>query len=436
MCSIFANSLRSHRRYIVALIMLVLPVPLFAQESGSLSITLTPPLFQVTQAPGGAWSSVLRVVNTNKFDLVVTATVQDFRPDGESGNALLGSTGSPEDTHLMSGWFTIPEGEIVVPRGSTGEIPFTLSVPINADPGGHYAAVVVATRPGEVGGGSGAGISTAVTSLFFLRVPGEVIEEGAIRDFYAEDRFLQNAEARFALRFENTGNVHLVPEGSIIITNMWGKERGKIDINKVNTFGNVLPDSTRKFEFTWQGESNPFEFGRYKALATLVYGEDGRQTIYRTTYFWVIPLAQVLPFVFGLVGFVWFVAWSLRRYVRKALALERDRLGLDSLPHSPAQGVMTPRALSERVEPSAPRVTLAVLRRPLVEESVDLRSTPTSSTVPGNVAERPQPTGWVTRNRAVVAFLAIVVIGLGMIGWYFVEVFQSEREFQMEQVKE
>lgn len=306
------------------------PTLLFAEETGSLSMTLTPPLFQVTQAPGGSWSSVLRVVNTNDFDLAVTATVQDFHPDGETGNAVFstGQPAAPGDTHLMSGWITVPSGKIMIKRGTTGEIPFTISVPSDADPGGHYAAILVATDQGSKFSGSGAGISSAISSLFFMRVPGEVIEEGAIRDFYAEQTISQSTDGRFVLRFENDGNVHLVPEGSIIITNMWGKERGRIEINRVNTFGNVLPKSTRKFEFDWHGESNLFEFGRYKALATLVYGESGRQSVSRVAYFWVIPWKQVLPIFGGLLFFVWVVTWSIRRYIRKALLLERERLGI------------------------------------------------------------------------------------------------------------
>ena len=310
----------------------------------------------------------------------------------------------------------------------------TIAVPEDASPGGHYAAIVVATRPGQLEGGSGAGISSGVTSLFFLRVPGDVVEEGAIRDFYAEKSVVQSPSARFALRFENTGNVHLVPEGTIVITNMWGKERGRIDINKVNTFGNVLPESTRKFEFLWEGEPSIFEFGRYEAVATLVFGEQSRQTVYRTTYLWVIPWKQVLPIFLSLALFVWFITWSVRRYVKKALELERERLGLssrDEVP-TPHSRFATPLTFSKDKEP---RVTLAVLRRPLVDASLDLRANTPSRRVTEQGGARVSRKGWLVRNRAVVVFAVIFAIGLGMIGWYFVEVFRSERSYYMEQVK-
>jgi hypothetical protein len=163
---------------------LVVPSPLFAEESKSLTITLTPPLFQVTQTAGTDWQSNLRLINSNPYDIVVHVSVQDFHPDGETGNAVFENTksSSTTDPHLMSGWIDAPQGDITVARGVTASIPFTIHVPLNADPGGHYAALLVGTRPQNMSGGSGAGISSGISSLIFLRVPGDVIEKGIIRD--------------------------------------------------------------------------------------------------------------------------------------------------------------------------------------------------------------------------------------------------------------
>ena len=249
--------------FLISFSCLMLPRMTFAAGEQSLTITLTPPLFQVTQSAGTDWKSVMRVVNSNNYDIVVSVSTMDFHPDGESGNPVFDDLKASDsgDPHRMSGWIDVPQGALTIKRGSTSEIPFTIHVPENADPGGHYAAMLVATRAEDVTGQSGAGVSSAISSLVFLRVPGNVVEKGSIRDFYSNDGIIQSPDARFVLRFENEGNVHLVPQGEILITNMWGKERGKVNINESSTFGNVLPNSTRKFEFHWQGESNPFEAG-------------------------------------------------------------------------------------------------------------------------------------------------------------------------------
>lgn len=433
----FGQLLRHCFAVLCALVFL-LPTSALAQtpDTNSLTLTLVPPIFQVTQAPGTEWRSVLRVVNANPYDIVIAATVTDFHPDGETGNAVLEHipVGDASDTHRMSGWISVHNGDIVIARGKTAEVPFTIRVPADADPGGHYAAILVATSPAGQVSGTGTSVSSAITSLFFMRVPGEVIEEGIIRDFYATKSVMQRASGSFVIRFENKGNVHLVPQGEIVITNMWGKERGKIIINEHNTFGNVLPLSTRKFAFDWSGESNMFEFGRYKALATLAYGEDGRKTAFRATYFWVIPIVPVLSILGGLIAFLWFVSWSLRRYIRRALMLERTRLGISEVEPSART--------STRVEPPAstlPPVTLEVLSRPLVLGVRDLKQPQTQNTPLPKEQETAFHVSlyieWIKRYRAFFVFLLIFILGSTLIGWYFIEVFQSERAYQVKEIR-
>ena len=422
--------------FLLLAIYYLLPTTIFAAATDSLSLTITPPLFQLTQSPGTDWNSMLRIVNVNPYDIVVSASATDFHPDGETGNAVLEETppADPSDTHRMSGWISLPVGTITIPRGKTGDIPFAIHVPVNADPGGHYAAILIGTSPGNKPGGTGTSISSKVTSLIFFRVPGEVIEDASIRDFYAQQRMVQSPDNSFLIRFENKGNVHLVPQGDIVITNMWGKERGKIAINESSSFGNVLPHSTRKFAFDWHGESNPLEFGRYSAVATLVYGEDGRKTVYRTLYFWVVPWKPVFGTLGGLIAFLWFMSWSVRRYIRKVLELESARLGV-SLPTPTTKPVEMKVPVVE-----TPAMTFEMLRRPFVEGALNLRQ--------GNLTEVTPPQSyteglsqysiyrvWMKRYWQFLLFLFVLILGCALIGWYFVEVFQSERAYQVKEVR-
>jgi hypothetical protein len=51
----------------------------------------------------------------------------------------------------------------------------------------------------------------------------------------------------------------------------------------------------------------------------------------------------------------------------------------------------------------------------------------------------PQPSlyiEWLKRYRAFLLFLLIFMIGTTLICWYFVEVFQSERAYQVKEVRE
>jgi hypothetical protein len=102
---------------------------------------------------------------------------------------------------------------------------------------------------------------------------------------------------------------------------MWGKERGVIPINHQTHFGNVLPESIRKFDFSWKGESSISDIGRYKATLTLAYGDSDRKFVTSTTYFYVVPI-KALSIVLGsilVLGFL--VSFMIKAYVRRMLFL-------------------------------------------------------------------------------------------------------------------
>jgi uncharacterized membrane protein len=102
---------------------------------------------------------------------------------------------------------------------------------------------------------------------------------------------------------------------------MWGTERGIIPVNYQTHFGNVLPNSIRDFTFVWKSEFGIADVGRYKAIATLAYGENGVKSVTTTTYFWVIPIKATLITVVTLALFIALIVWMIKAYVRRMLTL-------------------------------------------------------------------------------------------------------------------
>lgn len=293
----------------------------FAQ--GAVTLSVSPTLFEMSANPGQEWKSNVRVVNVNDFDLTVYPDVVNFAPKGESGDgSFLPIFETETQGKTLAEWINISRDPIVIPRQKSVDIPFTVFVPADANPGGHFAAILVGTKPPTVGQGvPRVQTSQMVTSLFFVRIAGDVNESGSIREFTTTKSFLTTPEATFELRFENTGNVHLQPQGDIRIYNMWGQERGVIPINRQSHFGNVLPNSIRKFNFVWTGEWALADIGRYSAVATLGYGTDVRKFVSSKTYFWVIPLKEFTLILLGLGVTLSLAVWLIRLYVRRMLAL-------------------------------------------------------------------------------------------------------------------
>lgn len=416
-----------------------------AQEG--MTFTITPPIFQVNLDPGQTWSSSIRVVNGNPYTITVYANPTPFEPEGEEGRpriVLSENTFGGEVPEGFASWIRLSQDPIVIPGEQTAEIPFTVVVPQDAAPGGHYAAVLIGNRPPQstVEGGT-VNVASTIASLFFLTVSGDVVEKGRIRDFVTEKSLYEVPEARFSLRFENQGNVHLQPQGNITIYNMFGKKRGHVPLNQGKQFGNVLPGSIRKFSFSWKAESGTWDIGRYKAEATLGYGKDAKQFAASTVYFYVLPVIPLIEIVGGLLAFVFFLFWGIRAYVRRALALETARYGAHVAPLP--RSTRIPDELGGAAAAEAkPTLELRSLMRPLQAGMVDLRqigrSAPTRSVVPELHGREGTPEGqaplglleFVSKYRFFFIFLLVVAVVWLVASAFLSDVLTYERAYEIQ----
>lgn len=290
-----------------------------AQAAG-LSIGITPTLIELSVAPNQSWDSSIRVINSNDFDLTLYAIVRPFRPEGEGGLSSFGEIDSTIST--LANWLEVTNEPIVVPRESSYQVPITVRVPEQADPGGHYAAIQFSTQPPSLAENTSAIRTTQiVTALMFAKVAGDIQETGRIRSFRTSKRVYGTTEAQFELRFENTGNVHLQPNGRIVITNMWGAERGVLPINRNTQFGNVLPNSIRLYDLRWISQFSLADIGRYTAELQLVYGDQQVQSVVERIHFWVIPIGGLAIVFTVLLSIILFIRWAVRSYVKRMLVL-------------------------------------------------------------------------------------------------------------------
>ena len=428
------------RAVIAALVVLTLvPCTQVLHADDSLSVTVTPPLFQLTIGPGEKWASTIKIVNNNSYDVTYYAQVMNFQADGENGSSkftpIIDET--PEDRSMsLAQWIQISSDGIPVASHTSRDVPFTVDIPEGAEPGGHYAAILIGTQPPATTGGNTMKVSSYVSSLLFVRIKGDVLESGRIREFSTDKALYQTPTANFTVRFENTGNTHLQPQGDIEIFNMWGKERGKLDINQKSNFGNVLPKSIRKFNFSWQGEESVFDIGRYSAVVTLGYGDEGKQNASAVTYFWVVPIVPVAGTLGVFLLFILLMTWFIRRYIRQALAISLARAPVTSVPHIPAIPRSAP--LVERRVP-----IMKAMIEPLREGVIDLRNVRNTKKIevampqetPRSVALSPLTLGQFMRKYMLFfVFILVVIMGAAGAWWYFDKALTPKRSFQISDV--
>lgn len=315
------------RILIIIFLFNLLIFPAFAQ-SNAMALSITPPLIKNNIIPGQIWKSTVKVVNNNSEELTVYVQAIDFQGNGEDGTVtFISSTGAEDETdYLLSKWINLPNESITIAPSKSYEVPFIVDVPETAVPGGHYAAILVGTKPPDDKiSGASIKVSSLLASLIMLNVSGEVNEDGQIREFSTDKTVYGEGEVDFKVRFENLGNVHVQPQGEIRVFDMWSEEMASIKINHSTEFGNVLPGDIRTWDFNWKEKINLFDMGRYRAELILTYGNQAKETLTQTRYFWIF-LFKPLGFIMASVLFVLLIFYLLiRRSIKRAIR-ETERL--------------------------------------------------------------------------------------------------------------
>ena len=218
---------------------------------------------------------------------------------------------------------------------------------------------------------------------------------------------------------------------------MWGKKRGEVLINRETNFGNVLPKSIRKFEFSWSGDSSLFDIGQYSAVATLNFGEGQKQNISATAYFWVVPVVPVAATLTSVVGFVFLLIWFIRRYIRRALDIERAR-------HHVALVEPNEKALELTAVPET--YSLSTLIEPVRQGVIDLRrvsTTPKIMPAPLShesvVSEAKEVTLTYSelfkKYRLFVLFIVVLIAATSGTYEFFTRVLVPERGYEIKAVQ-
>lgn len=307
------------------------------------AMTVSPPRMEIFADPGENIELSIKLLNETADEVVLYSSTLNFTAD-EKQEGVPKFYDLPSADSSLANWIKIDKGPISISSGQVKEINFNIDVPQNADPGGHYAAIFFGTEPPGGSSGSGIGISGKVGTLLLLNISGDVLEAGKITEFKTQETtlFYDSLPVKFVVNFQNSGNVHLKPQGEIIITNLFGYEAGRLLINEEGVSGarNVLPQSSRHFEAEWPSgwikdygnnfagklgsQWHNFAIGRYSASVELKYGSSSGSKTTGALFFWVFPWQIMLAGLLSAVLAVLLLAVSVKKYnkwvVKRALS--------------------------------------------------------------------------------------------------------------------
>jgi hypothetical protein len=257
--------------------------------------------------PGESQTVNITVTNRMGVDKIFNLDVEDFTGSKTTDQTIV-LLGTEHGPYSLRDFFSYPQPKIVLKHGQRAVIPVTVTIPKDAQPGGRYGSVIVstATVKGTTTGTGSSAIVSRVGALFFVKIPGDVKEEGMLKDFSTINNkvFFTSSPIDFQILYENHGSIYLNPYGEINIKNILGKEVGTVEIRPWF----ALPDSLRLRQVSWD---RSLLFGRYTAHLVLNRGYDNIVDT-KDVVFYVIPLRVVIPGLIIVVLLILAIRWMVK----------------------------------------------------------------------------------------------------------------------------
>lgn len=278
-----------------------------------IGVKMQPSIIEERADPGQTYSWTLRATNVGVKTQELYVVKRDISSLSEAGKPIFANLGEKTGLELAA-WVQIASGPFAIAPGETKDIPFSINVPQNASPGAHLGSIFLSSEPVRPET-TGIGIGYQVATIISLRIAGDVAEEAMLREFRTDKTVYGKPEVNLITKIENLGNVIVKPRGPVEITNMFGKKVATLKMNE--SAAAILPNEVRRFEVLWQ--DNGLAFGKYDAVMSLGYGEDGRKTISAAASFWILP-GKLVGFTLGGIILLFLIIFiTVKLYVKGKL---------------------------------------------------------------------------------------------------------------------
>ncbi len=281
-------------------------------------LEISPPVLELTANPGQTVTANIKLRNVAGGELIAKGKVNDFGAKDETGDPKIILDDSEISSYSLKTWIKeVPNLTLAPQEVKTATV--NISVPANAEPGGHYGVIRFTATPTSPQG-TGVALSASIGTLVLLRVSGQAREKLEYDEFFVSRQgkrgsFFESGPLNFTERIKNSGNLHEKPTGQLVITNMFGTKVATLKIN--DPARNVLPDSIRRFDQTL---AKSRLFGRYRARADLSYGSTKQTLASPSLVFWVIPYKLLALAILLLIALIIIIKRLIGSYNRRIIA--------------------------------------------------------------------------------------------------------------------
>jgi methionine-rich copper-binding protein CopC len=298
---------------LLSLTLLLMGSPARTSAKSVSGITVSPALQPITVNQDQASKSFdFAVTNNDPVEQELHLSAVDFGSLDDTGGVLfLGPEKSLSYKYGLARWITLEKDVVLLQPHETQKILVTIDNKASLTPGGHYGAVLVTPQSEQTSKQQTQVTQVASALLFLTKEGGAHYHLQLVRsDLNAQ---LATLPGRLSLRFQNTGNVHVIPRGLITITDPRGREVKKGIINSDS--GLAMPESFREMTTPLSSVASAYLPGIYHARISYYYeGQASAPTTLVTTFFYCNGW-YLIGLIIGLFGALYFMTHR-RHWIR------------------------------------------------------------------------------------------------------------------------
>ncbi len=262
------------------------------------SITLSPTRLDLDVKAGETKSGKFTVINDGTVDYEFKVYGTPYSVKNRSYEPDFFNKTANSDAYT---WLTFGQDSYQLKAGEKTEVPYTLEVPSDAAPGGHYGVIFAETQSDKTDD-SQVIRKKRVGLIMYTTVDGDYIEQGKVESISIDFIQLGGGPLSSTITINNTGNTDFQAQSLLRVKNVLGNVVHERKIQHT-----IMPKTTRDIQLQWdRGPS----FGLYNVTVenTVLGKTEVKQS-------WVLMLSAwaLIVLLAILASLIFFVVRKFRR---------------------------------------------------------------------------------------------------------------------------
>lgn len=335
MLSILSAMTRS--KTIVPFVVLLIALTPFFSHAQSMELTALPVVVDEKAKTRDILKENITIKNTGTRKLFLYPSVNDVKPQ-EGQETFKEAQTVAERTDSLANWIELSRGVVELNPGESRDLPFVVTVNLNALPGTYHADISFADGSTRVEAEAKRPLAVVTVNI---EVQADIKESMQLNKFITDSFFFSGDDVLFNYQVENIGNQELKPKGEIRIYDRKGREVASIPVNAEGK--SLTPDQQAQLASAWTAAQG---FGKFKAFLNIDYGNN-QGKLQDTVFFWIIPWQQLLALLIIsiiaiIVSALYFHRWLEHRHMQR-FALANGLSGGTAVLQAPPGMVSTPK---------------------------------------------------------------------------------------------